>query len=110
VVAFVLIAGCITGWSGGIGKFFLLPPLRYLGKISYGIFVYHLLLLFWLEPRLMPLGLGPGMNAWIWSFLLLAIVVLIAGLSFRFLEQPATSWAHRVLLPPEPGSDREKTF
>lgn len=103
LVSMVLIGGCIVGWSGMVGKFFELPWLRYLGRISYGIFVYHLLLLYWFEPRLSPLGFGPGAGSagWIWSLLMLGVVVLISGLSYRLLEQPATAWAHRVLLPRE---------
>jgi peptidoglycan/LPS O-acetylase OafA/YrhL len=65
-------------------KFLGRQPLRYLGKISYGLYVYHLAAIFganWLIGRA---GLPPE-----WEFLVaLAITIGMAALSYAILERP----------------------
>jgi peptidoglycan/LPS O-acetylase OafA/YrhL len=39
-----LVARAAEGMPGPVGKFLSLAPVRYIGTISYGIYVYHLLL------------------------------------------------------------------
>jgi peptidoglycan/LPS O-acetylase OafA/YrhL len=64
--------------------------LRYLGKISYGLYVYHLpviwfLLAFQLKHKfLVPFYLGQART----YFLVLLITVIIASVSFYFFEKP----------------------
>jgi peptidoglycan/LPS O-acetylase OafA/YrhL len=99
IVAVFLVAGCIRGFDGGMGWFFSLRFLQYLGRISYGIFVYHLLILYFFEPYLAEFGLGPRSWPLVWSLLMLGVTVLVSAASFRWLEQPILRWSHRVLLP-----------
>jgi peptidoglycan/LPS O-acetylase OafA/YrhL len=63
-------------------------PLAYIGRISYGLYVYHFALT-WLVARLRDLGpipeeLAKAMTAIIAFFL----SVLVASLSYRFIEKP----------------------
>jgi peptidoglycan/LPS O-acetylase OafA/YrhL len=57
-----------------------LPPLRYLGTVSYGIYLLHMLAL-----NLVRRGV-PGQGFAVYFPLTLALSVLLAGLSFRYFE------------------------
>jgi peptidoglycan/LPS O-acetylase OafA/YrhL len=83
-----LIALCLQ--PGAVATFFSMRWLRWLGKISYGIYVYHLLLksLFeWVVSRAFP---ALGHNASLLALAGVAAVgtLLIASLSFYGFEAP----------------------
>ncbi len=59
----------------------LTAPLRYLGTISYGIYLWHSLVLFALRPVL--LGDAPRACRWI-----VGLTLLLASLSWHFFEKP----------------------
>jgi len=69
------------------------PVVVYLGTISYGIFLWHLVLL-----RLIQGGLGiPVFGGGFW-FLWPAVVlmsVLVASVSWFCVERPLQRWSHR---------------
>ena len=73
--------------------------MRYLGRISYGLYVYHYIIL-WLTtevvfPELPPL---PG------AAIALPLTVLVASVSFRFFEKPITDLKDRWFpFKPAPG-------
>lgn len=69
------------GFKGVIGKFFEYPPVIYLGKISYGIYVYHYLVP-WLFQK-------AGFNHFSGEkFFFLAVTIIIASASWHFFENP----------------------
>jgi peptidoglycan/LPS O-acetylase OafA/YrhL len=73
-----------------------LAPLRRLGRISYGIYVYQIVCLVAVQ-RIARLGGGsPWPNIWVAAagFLL---TVAVAAASYRFLERPLQQWAERRL-------------
>jgi peptidoglycan/LPS O-acetylase OafA/YrhL len=39
--AIVLVVGCAVGFRGLVGTVLAAPPIRFLGQISYGIYLYH---------------------------------------------------------------------
>lgn len=98
----IIIEGANKGYRNWFGRFLENKKVRYLGKISYGIYLYHLLIpfLFWkaynplssylLHNRGIDLG---GLTLFLvnpvvslcWYFLL---TVLFASASWYFLEQP----------------------
>jgi peptidoglycan/LPS O-acetylase OafA/YrhL len=59
-----------------------MEPLRYLGRISYGVYLYHWPL-FLLGEKLKPHGLGH-----FWALGLIALIVGLAALSYEFVEKP----------------------
>jgi peptidoglycan/LPS O-acetylase OafA/YrhL len=81
----------ILGLSGRVKELLSFAPLRTVGKYSYGLYLYH----FPLEPALEPLR--PWLIAELHSFALgaglyviicLGINLLVAAISFHFIESP----------------------
>lgn len=97
IVAGLLVWGCVRGFRGVFGKLLESAPLRFFGKISYGIFIYHLLLLFMVESWLAPLGFGPKTAPLIWSALMFGVTVLVATASWFWLEEPAVRAARKLI-------------
>jgi peptidoglycan/LPS O-acetylase OafA/YrhL len=71
------------------------PAVRWLAEISYGVFLIHVVVIWFFDGRFSPPNDGS-----LGAFLILAAVVvpvslLYGYLSARFLEQPIRRWAHR---------------
>ncbi|GAX42591.1 acyltransferase [Tolypothrix sp. NIES-4075] len=83
-----LIEHAARGFSGWIGVILELPALVYLGKISYGIYVYHLLVAYALNKILTYFGFT--YPAWGWNKFVLSTVatLIVAVLSWHFFEKP----------------------
>ncbi|CDX22057.1 Acyltransferase 3 [Mesorhizobium sp. ORS 3324] len=86
-----IVAACSNGLGGRLGGLAELPPLLFLGRISYGVYLYHPILLAYAvkaQPWL-PLNVsqqGPG------RFLVAGAATLIAAsLSWVFFEKPLNS-------------------
>jgi peptidoglycan/LPS O-acetylase OafA/YrhL len=79
----------LRGVGGPIGWLLDLPPVRYVGKISYGIYLIHLFVL-QLSPRLFEsLGLNAqNFGVWPATFTLLALTVGAATISWYAFEKP----------------------
>lgn len=83
-----LVSAAGLGFKGLAGKVLELKPLNYLGKITYGIYVYHNFAPLILVPVLSRFGYElriPGFTNFILSGLL---TILVASLSWHWLEQP----------------------
>lgn len=82
------------------------PLMRYLGTISYGIFLWHL---FALESFAYLVGI-PGFTGWFWLLwpVTILLTVAFAHVSYVFIERPAQryshgpSWWQRRSTPPTP--------
>jgi peptidoglycan/LPS O-acetylase OafA/YrhL len=64
--------------------------LRYLGKISYGIYVYHVAVLW-----LVTVGDFAHLNQFFTYLVALALTVIVSSLSFYFLEKPISDLKDR---------------
>jgi peptidoglycan/LPS O-acetylase OafA/YrhL len=66
-----------------LGRLLALPPIVFVGRLSYGMYLWNLLLL-WIFVDLV--GVRPGLTPWgpIW----LAAVVIVAGASYYLIERP----------------------
>src|SRR5262249_50299529 len=82
-----LVARATDGFSGPIGKWLEFRPLLYIGKISYGIYLYH---------RFMPDLVRYVFRAAGWAaphtlrlfFLASALTVVVASASWHLIERP----------------------
>lgn len=87
IFAWVIHSAAI-GFKGGVGKFLEFRPLSYLGRISYGMYVYHNLMPLVLIPIFRYFGLTlevPGLLNFILTTLL---TIGISSLSWHFFELP----------------------
>ena len=84
----VLVARTATGFEGCVGRFLSLPGLVFAGRISYGLYIYHILvaMLFdrWLPSPMRWLLTIPSMRL----IVLGTATLVVAALSWRVLEQP----------------------
>jgi len=83
-----LISSAGLGFRNFAGKVLEFEPLRYLGKITYGIYVYHYFPPLVLVPLLSRFGYQlqiPSLLSFVLSSL---ITIVVASISWRWFEQP----------------------
>ncbi len=80
LITATVIAGVVTHATSWFGRFLALRPLTWLGKRSYGVYLWHLPLLNFFD-RTLP-GAVPA------SLVGIAATFVIAALSFRYVEEP----------------------
>ncbi len=74
-------------------------PMAYLGKISYGLYVYHFPIQWFVTA---PFGIPVAAPFSLLTFFAsLALTVLVAGLSYRFIEKPLIDLKDRYFPIPE---------
>ncbi len=78
----VLIAAAAHPSSPVLGRLLALRPLCFLGTISYGVYLYHLPVYVALTPE------RAHLRGWPLDGVHLAVTVLVAVLSYHFVEQP----------------------
>ncbi len=74
-------AGALLGWG----------PVVYVGRITYGVYVYHNLVRLLVLPALQGVGIDPHQGGWallVYALGQLVTTLAIAGLSFHLVEQP----------------------
>jgi peptidoglycan/LPS O-acetylase OafA/YrhL len=76
------------------------PPVRYLARISFGIYVWHYVVLelvrITIAPDIGQGGMEDPVRFVLLSALITAVTMLIAHLSFSYLETPVMQWARRL--------------
>jgi peptidoglycan/LPS O-acetylase OafA/YrhL len=109
VISFALIEGALKGYNNWFGKFLVNKKVLYVGRISYGIYLYHLLvpIIFWRLYRMVsryfeanhagflkrfkdPIDWWEvAVTSEVGSFITYSIcVIIIASLSAKFIEKP----------------------
>jgi peptidoglycan/LPS O-acetylase OafA/YrhL len=73
-----------------------LPPLRYVGMISYGVYLLHMIALNLVRRAV------PGQGFAVYLVLTLALSVLMAGLSYRYFESRFLRLKERLAAGPSP--------
>ena len=79
LAALVIREAAGQGWVASALAF---RPLREIGRISYGLYVYHFPIYLWTQDQY------PDLDEWSLFALRLAITFVVAGLSFVLVEQP----------------------
>ncbi|MFZ9932445.1 MAG: acyltransferase family protein [Chthoniobacterales bacterium] len=91
-----VIAATTQGWPGWFGRLLSWPPLVYVGKISLGIYLYHILVHILLGPALDGLGITPAANNTLRVWILAACSIGAAALSWHWLEKPLSKLKPRM--------------
>ncbi|MGC1483139.1 MAG: acyltransferase, partial [Candidatus Acidiferrum sp.] len=84
-LACLLVGACVMREDNGIALFLRWKPMAYMGVVSYGMYMLNTLVLDCLKPIFHRLG---PHHPLLWFPIALACTVLVAGLSYRFLETP----------------------
>jgi peptidoglycan/LPS O-acetylase OafA/YrhL len=87
-----LLVAALTGVTGRYGGILSWSPLVYLGRISYGIYVYHVFIIVLVSPWL----LAYGMDVVSRTIVLLAVTLVFSALSWHWLELPIIAWKNRL--------------
>ena len=98
VVAALVVAPSVLGARTPVSRLLTSRVLTYVGAISYGIFLWHLPIMFRVRSML---GLEVfGYGFWVTVVLTLAASIAVAALSWHVLEAPVQAWARRRTAPP----------
>jgi len=82
LVSAVILGGVVAATAGSPSGLLASRPLAYLGRISYGLYIFHIPVLTALEPF-------TGLIRWVMRLpLAFGLTLAVATLSYRFLEQP----------------------
>lgn len=92
VIAMVaIVSGADAGISGWPGKLLSCPILIALGRISYGVYLYHMFVAAAVDGAMLSLHGAPLVEGPIRFLVLFCLTVLVATASWLLLERPALS-------------------
>jgi peptidoglycan/LPS O-acetylase OafA/YrhL len=91
VLTALAIAGSVVPGSF-LGRALDVLPLRVIGERSYGLYLWH-----W-PAFILVTAAAPALDPWLIGGIALAITVLAASLSYRFVEQPIRRLGFRAVL------------
>ena len=83
-----LVAATAIGFKGTLGKLLALSPIKYMGKISYGIYVYHYFIPFLIGPIFRSLNFQFDTPGFIHFIVSSVITIAVASLSWYVFELP----------------------
>lgn len=90
--AVVLLVIAWTGTAAPHSRLLRSPPLRWIGSISYGLYLYHLPILFLFGRAQLDADTG---RARLLALAAIATTFAVAAVSFRFVERPLIAWGRR---------------
>jgi len=91
-----VLAASVTGMKGRYAQILSWAPLVYVGKISYGIYVYHVFIIVLVSPLLAAYGMSEDHNVFGRIAILLALTLAMSSLSWHWLEQPFLAWKNAM--------------
>jgi len=91
---------------GLFNRFLEWPPLRYLGKISYGLYVYHFPII-WFSISVRDFGVVDPFAKPVIALVSFIATLLVASISYQYLEKPLLNLKDRFFaLKPESTAER----
>jgi peptidoglycan/LPS O-acetylase OafA/YrhL len=90
-----LVDGAACGFTGGAGRVLQLRPLLYLGRISYGLYVLHPLVIGTARWTFRQLGEPYPDQPAVMFVILVAATIALAACSWHFYEKPLNDLKHR---------------
>ena len=108
IVALLVVAPSVVGARSPISAVLSHRLLAYLGRISYGVFLWHLPIMFALR-ELLGYRLFAG-HFWITLLGTLSLSVPIAAASWHLLEEPVLRWVRRRTTPSVATADPKTQF
>lgn len=106
IAVFLLLPGFLgrwgdeSWWARALGS----PIVFYLGTISYGVFLWHLVILRFVQDWLGIPIFGGGF--WIVWPIVVALSIAVASVSWFTVERPLQAWAHRPRHPNSTSAER----
>lgn len=97
VVGLLLVAPAVVSAVSPVGRFLASRAMVYLGTISYGVFLWHLPIMFAVREAL-GYGIFDG-HFWATVIVTGVLTTVIATLSWRWVEEPVQRWARSVTSP-----------
>lgn len=102
IPAFVLIVATTWRDKGPLAPLLMLRPVRFLGEISYSIYMNHaclisILAVFWSRIA-HHIDAPDALLRLVWITLVLATTLIFSTLTYRYVEQPARSWLSKRLV------------
>jgi peptidoglycan/LPS O-acetylase OafA/YrhL len=83
----------LTPLAGAVTQVLEYHPVRYLGRISYGIYLYHLPVMWLVDRQMMLRGWDAQMYSWQFSLAALSLSLAAASLSYFVVERPVQRMA-----------------
>lgn len=91
---FALLIYCVV-YEKMFIKFLEIAPLRYLGKISYGLYVYHFPII-WFSTRVRDISVFVDVSFELVSLLAFFMTIVLASISYFLLEKPLIQLKDKV--------------
>jgi len=91
IFLFWVIMGSVWGWQRGalwVQRVLSHPYMVYVGRVSFGIYIYHIVVFMTFVPILDAVGLTESNANFLRVFILVGITLGLASLSWRYLEGP----------------------
>jgi hypothetical protein len=82
------LGACVVIWAvtggplGLVGKLFAVRPLQWFGRVSYGVYLWHWPVIVYMTPDRL------GLDRWATDLARIATTLVVATISYRWLEQP----------------------
>jgi peptidoglycan/LPS O-acetylase OafA/YrhL len=87
-----------------VSRMLALPPVAWIGRISYGMYLYHVMVLIMTRHLFHAPPPPDGAHSTRLLVLIdLPLTVLFSWISFRFLEAPILRWGHKITRGNQPG-------